>query len=263
MQCYFLPLSYILPYSLCIYRLITTSRFLISFFYFHFCFLLFFDFCFFFFFFFFQAEDGIRDLTVTGVQTCALPISHRPGDNRVAPADVGRHTSRLARRRGCSGRGALAPTEVKHARVERGREVLGAVGHVRRLAGSRRVLPAAAGQRRPLRVAETVRAAGKPARRVLSRSSRPGIATGVAIVDREPVHRHGCATAGGIVPEAHSDVPFRFTRRRGCHRRRRQWTGGQAASAIGRIAATLTRNERQGSKNRSQSIHAPRLLRCV
>src|SRR5256886_2262428 len=30
-----------------------------------------------FFFFFFQAEDGIRDLTVTGVQTCALPISRR------------------------------------------------------------------------------------------------------------------------------------------------------------------------------------------
>src|SRR5258708_10576520 len=31
-------------------------------------------FCFFFFF-FFQAEDGIRDDLVTGVQTCALPIS--------------------------------------------------------------------------------------------------------------------------------------------------------------------------------------------
>src|SRR5256886_8778321 len=29
-------------------------------------------------FFFFQAEDGIRDLTVTGVQTCALPISLAP-----------------------------------------------------------------------------------------------------------------------------------------------------------------------------------------
>src|SRR2546430_3238867 len=28
-------------------------------------------------FFFFQAEDGIRDLTVTGVQTCALPISEK------------------------------------------------------------------------------------------------------------------------------------------------------------------------------------------
>src|SRR2546422_4131685 len=29
-----------------------------------------------FFFFFFQAEDGIRDVAVTGVQTCALPISN-------------------------------------------------------------------------------------------------------------------------------------------------------------------------------------------
>src|SRR5687768_17664107 len=33
---------------------------------------------FFVFFFFFQAEDGIRDVAVTGVQTCALPISSRP-----------------------------------------------------------------------------------------------------------------------------------------------------------------------------------------
>src|SRR2546429_5043025 len=30
-------------------------------------------------FFFFQAEDGIRDVAVTGVQTCALPISVQPG----------------------------------------------------------------------------------------------------------------------------------------------------------------------------------------
>src|SRR5206468_10089469 len=30
--------------------------------------------------FFFQAEDGIRDLIVTGVQTCALPISVEPHD---------------------------------------------------------------------------------------------------------------------------------------------------------------------------------------
>src|SRR5437016_9056794 len=37
-------------------------------------------------FFFFQAEDGIRDWSVTGVQTCALPISASPsgthGTNR-------------------------------------------------------------------------------------------------------------------------------------------------------------------------------------
>src|SRR5690554_8164167 len=32
------------------------------------------------FFFFFQAEDGIRDADVTGVQTCALPISGRVGE---------------------------------------------------------------------------------------------------------------------------------------------------------------------------------------
>src|SRR5699024_11831880 len=31
---------------------------------------------FFIFYFFFQSEDGIRDRNVTGVQTCALPISH-------------------------------------------------------------------------------------------------------------------------------------------------------------------------------------------
>src|SRR2546430_9714553 len=49
------------------------------------------------FFFFFQAEDGIRDLTVTGVQTCALPISlfasnlwqrHAPGET-VYTSDIG------------------------------------------------------------------------------------------------------------------------------------------------------------------------------
>src|SRR5256886_15246650 len=41
-------------------------------------------------FFFFQAEDGIRDLTVTGVQTCALPIlqHHR------LPRLGGRHDQR-------------------------------------------------------------------------------------------------------------------------------------------------------------------------
>src|SRR5438445_7758304 len=31
--------------------------------------------------FFFQAEDGIRDIGVTGVQTCALPICGDPGMN--------------------------------------------------------------------------------------------------------------------------------------------------------------------------------------
>src|SRR5205085_9176399 len=49
-----------------------------------------------FFFFFFQAEDGIRDLTVTGVETCALPIYRPPGrpggvrrNSRPRPGTIG------------------------------------------------------------------------------------------------------------------------------------------------------------------------------
>src|SRR5690606_39754422 len=45
------------------------------------------EYFYFLYFFFFQAEDGIRDFHVTGVQTCALPISAvalGPGDLQVA-----------------------------------------------------------------------------------------------------------------------------------------------------------------------------------
>src|SRR5690606_8231819 len=51
-----------------------------------------------FFCFFFQAEDGIRDFHVTGVQTCALPISrrarravHRRDDSDHVPVPRGAH----------------------------------------------------------------------------------------------------------------------------------------------------------------------------
>src|SRR6266478_636219 len=68
-------------------------------------------------FFFFQAEDGIRDLTVTGVQTCALPICRaRTGaaDRRSArPAGGGRE------RQPRVGQGdlRLEPLEPERARV--------------------------------------------------------------------------------------------------------------------------------------------------
>src|SRR5437879_13200855 len=42
-------------------------------------------------FFFFQAEDGIRDTSVTGVQTCALPISSE------MPAAASEEASRACR----------------------------------------------------------------------------------------------------------------------------------------------------------------------
>ena len=39
--------------------------------------------------FFFQAEEGIRDRLVTGVQTCALPISNHRKQRRVEVEQVG------------------------------------------------------------------------------------------------------------------------------------------------------------------------------
>src|SRR2546430_9228652 len=41
---------------------------------------------------FFQAEDGIRDLTVTGVQTCALPISERNYDDALKEFSIAAQT---------------------------------------------------------------------------------------------------------------------------------------------------------------------------
>src|SRR5699024_11293884 len=66
---------------------------------------------------FFQAEDGIRDRNVTGVQTCALPIWVRntrgrwsmqpvPGGYKIRPysVDGGACGRRSARTRGVAGR---------------------------------------------------------------------------------------------------------------------------------------------------------------
>src|SRR5205807_5303761 len=54
-------------------------------------------------FFFFQAEDGIRDYKVTGVQTCALPISNPEmqvaGMRSAAVMDVGPSPQALDSRR--------------------------------------------------------------------------------------------------------------------------------------------------------------------
>src|SRR5256885_3333477 len=47
-------------------------------------------------FFFFQAEDGIRDYKVTGVQTCALPI-YDHGDVVILAAVEFRHVAQLVR----------------------------------------------------------------------------------------------------------------------------------------------------------------------
>src|SRR6266511_4753271 len=61
------------------------------------------------FFFFFQAEDGIRDFHVTGVQTCALPISSIRAvavaqEGNVKPGGGGSHSSRRRVRIRCRAR---------------------------------------------------------------------------------------------------------------------------------------------------------------
>src|SRR2546427_4965570 len=48
--------------------------------------------------FFFQAEDGIRDLTVTGVQTCALPISSLARTTRLPEVVFSIRSTRLVLR---------------------------------------------------------------------------------------------------------------------------------------------------------------------
>src|SRR3989441_8862417 len=61
-----------------------------------------------FFFFFFQAEDGIRDKLVTGVQTCALPISRREQvDLRHELAQAERDALHLAPSLGCQRAGRV------------------------------------------------------------------------------------------------------------------------------------------------------------
>src|SRR5690606_41166531 len=57
-------------------------------------------------FFFFQAEDGIRDFHVTGVQTCALPIYRERRNRSVQPCARRRRTEARASRpdAGCAAR---------------------------------------------------------------------------------------------------------------------------------------------------------------
>src|SRR2546422_4214901 len=68
------------------------------------------------FFFFFQAEDGIRDVAVTGVQTCALPISMDPVQpiGHLIVSGKGSRGSRTY----CSGGAGLYSTAPDYARSE-------------------------------------------------------------------------------------------------------------------------------------------------
>src|SRR5438270_9708167 len=64
---------------------------------------------------FFQAEDGIRDLTVTGVQTCALPISRDRTRVLVGGAGGGRGESGGEQQAQAGGREGHGASGVKRA----------------------------------------------------------------------------------------------------------------------------------------------------
>src|SRR5207245_7370935 len=78
---------------------------------------------FFFVFFFFQAEDGIRDATVTGVQTCALPISNsmstKSGRGALGPRRFGGHASRRPPKRGACVQIGNSPCALKRSSAAR------------------------------------------------------------------------------------------------------------------------------------------------
>src|SRR5690606_40410042 len=112
---------------------------------------------------FFQAEDGIRDFHVTGVQTCALPISSTPSSptsisSRTARPPPGsadeRRLHRLAAGRSGAGQRRPASSRTPGA-VLRERERYGAL----------------------FTVAEAISAPSEPASTTLRTLLRPGSAT--------------------------------------------------------------------------------------
>src|SRR5260370_14970723 len=72
------------------------------------------------FYFFFQAEGGIRDSSVTGVQTCALPICKR-AFGRQFVIEVGEITHKLPAARALAEQYGVAYQTVRHAMAEIGR----------------------------------------------------------------------------------------------------------------------------------------------
>src|SRR3712207_8559588 len=83
-------------------------------------------------FFFFQAEDGIRDIGVTGVQTCALPISRRQRiGRRLSAEDVACAADRVEETRLTAG--FQLPAEVRDEDLDRVRRREGIRSEERRV----------------------------------------------------------------------------------------------------------------------------------
>src|SRR5947209_18575595 len=82
--------------------------------------------------FFVQAEDGIGDIGVTGVQTCALPISPPARARGATPPTAAAHTPSARARTPCHDRRAARPRsrEIGRASCREGVEVRAACGTI-------------------------------------------------------------------------------------------------------------------------------------
>src|SRR5690606_40545655 len=104
-------------------------------------------------FFFFQAEDGIRDFHVTGVQTCALPIfpyrlQYRHRAAMSAPSGISPSLSiytfapvvraRMQERLNSSSASATGPSEIGRASCRGRLEISAGKGRARHRIGSRK-----------------------------------------------------------------------------------------------------------------------------
>src|SRR5215217_8027261 len=158
------------------------------------------------FFFFFQAEDGIRYIGVTGVQTCALPICTDPRRRWI---DAGDHRpggdERVGGRGGAAGGVATAPPR-RHVRLHGQRLGRGRAGRRRPRAAARREQAPACGAAvaRPCR-----RTGGQLAGagvRAMRSSGRRGLAlTACLIVLAAPLPM---ASAAPVSPQTYVDTSF-------------------------------------------------------
>src|SRR5690625_7832687 len=79
--------------------------------------------------FLFQAEDGIRDGHVTGVQTCALPISLSPPVTASTCPPMGASVSSQVLKRDSRRRSPIPPSRSEERRVGKECRSGGLVGH--------------------------------------------------------------------------------------------------------------------------------------
>src|SRR2546430_10673866 len=134
-------------------------------------------------FFFFQAEDGIRDLTVTGVQTCALPICERPSDRaaraRQAPCRVHLHSCKREVLMQVQGLVVHPPPAARRSSPSNASGILTLPGVARRFGASGRA-PPLDDQARALLTTSTASQLREP-RATTCRTAAPSLSVGMSV----------------------------------------------------------------------------------